>query len=427
MGRYDRLYPTDLLFVAHTVWVVVALNHNNPDQAVQNAGIYAIEFLGGYVLARAYIRGPDQFSALVRAVLFLVLATLPLALHESQTGRPWLVEMIRRLPGVTSVAIVTIEERLGLERVQAVFAQPDPLRAVHLLGLLAHLRRAARGDGRRAAHRLGRAGGVLVLLVAVLGRVPGAPDAALRDRLGGGDGGRQGALAGPGGALRAGLRGDRPAVQPHARARVLLLRHLLGAQRLLARHHLRVGHEERARRRRGRRPGQPALRHRAQRLGAPAFHALRVDGQLLARAGGALRPAGLLHHGLGLRPRACGASGGATSTPTRGFGATGARGCSPSWGSPSRWPRSTSGRRSSPTPSSSSARACGCWRPSPTRKVGPSPRRPPSRPAATRASRAAAPPPRAPRPAPLYTPWTPREARAATGGPALRRAPPRGG
>ena len=124
MGRYDRLYPTDVLFLAHTIWVAVALNHNNPDQMIQNAGIYAIEFFGGYVLARAYIRGPDDFSAMVRVVLFLTLATLPLALHETMTGRPWLVEMIRRVPGITSVAIVTIEERLGLERVQAVFAHP---------------------------------------------------------------------------------------------------------------------------------------------------------------------------------------------------------------------------------------------------------------------------------------------------------------
>ena len=124
MGRYDRLYATDLLFLAHTVWVAVALHVNNPDKTIENAGIYAIEFFGGYVLARAYIRGPDEFSALVRAVLFLTLATLPLALHETMTGRPWLVEMIRRIPGITSVAIVTIDERLGLERVQAVFAHP---------------------------------------------------------------------------------------------------------------------------------------------------------------------------------------------------------------------------------------------------------------------------------------------------------------
>ena len=124
MGRYDRLYATDVLFLAHTLWAAVALYVNNPDKMVENAGIYAIEFFGGYVLARAYIRGPDEFSALVRAVLLLTLATLPLALHETLTGRPWLVDMIRRIPGITSVAIVNIEQRLGLERVQAVFAHP---------------------------------------------------------------------------------------------------------------------------------------------------------------------------------------------------------------------------------------------------------------------------------------------------------------
>ena len=124
MGRYDRLYATDVLFLAHAAWVAVALHVNNPDMMIENAGIYAIEFFGGYVLARAYIRGPEEFSALVRTVLLLALLTLPLAFHEAYTGRPWLVEMIRRIPGLTSVAIVTIDERMGFERVQAVFAHP---------------------------------------------------------------------------------------------------------------------------------------------------------------------------------------------------------------------------------------------------------------------------------------------------------------
>lgn len=124
MGRYGRLYPTDVLFIAHTLWTGVSLLVNNPDQMLENAGIYGIEFFGGYVLARAYIRGPDEFSALVRTMLLLLLVTLPFAIHETMTGRPWIVEMIRRLPSVTSVPIVNIEPRMGLDRVQVVFAHP---------------------------------------------------------------------------------------------------------------------------------------------------------------------------------------------------------------------------------------------------------------------------------------------------------------
>ena len=124
MGRYDRLYVTDVLFLVHAAWVSVALFANDPSRAVQNGGIYAVEFYGGYALARATIRGPDQFGALVRAIALLVIATLPLTLYETFTGRPPLIEVIRSLPGILSVEIINIPKRMGLERVQAVFAHP---------------------------------------------------------------------------------------------------------------------------------------------------------------------------------------------------------------------------------------------------------------------------------------------------------------
>ena len=124
MGRYDRLYATDVLFLVHAAWVSVALFANDPSRAVQNGGIYAVEFYGGYALARATIRGPDQFGALVRVLVILVLVTLPLTLYESFTGRPPLIEAIRSLPGILSVEIVNIPKRMGLERVQAIFAHP---------------------------------------------------------------------------------------------------------------------------------------------------------------------------------------------------------------------------------------------------------------------------------------------------------------
>ena len=124
MGRYDRLYAADVLFLAHAGWVFLALVVDDPGRAIQNGGIYAVEFYGGYVLARATIRGPRRFSALIRALVALALLTLPLTFHESLTGRPLVVEWIHRLPGLTSVDIISIPQRLGLERVQSVFAHP---------------------------------------------------------------------------------------------------------------------------------------------------------------------------------------------------------------------------------------------------------------------------------------------------------------
>lgn len=123
LGHYGKVLVTDILFVAHILWATVALAVNNPDQVVQQVGSVGMEFLGGYVMGRAYIRTPEAFAALCRALVVIVLCTVPLALHETLTGRPLLIEYLRRF-GLSATGIVTIEGRMGLERVQAVFAHP---------------------------------------------------------------------------------------------------------------------------------------------------------------------------------------------------------------------------------------------------------------------------------------------------------------
>jgi hypothetical protein len=123
-GRYGRVFLTDILFLCHILWAIVALSVNNPSQVVQQMGSVGIEFIGGYLVGRAYIRTPQDFIALCRWLAFLVLCTTPFALFEAKTGRPLLIELIRKLPGLTTVAIVSIDGRMGLERVQAVFAHP---------------------------------------------------------------------------------------------------------------------------------------------------------------------------------------------------------------------------------------------------------------------------------------------------------------
>jgi tetrahydromethanopterin S-methyltransferase subunit F len=124
MGVYGRLIITDWLFIAHTVWMAVALGVMSPEAVVTQVGSVGMEFLGGYAIGRAYVRTPEVFLALCRALTLIVLCMMPFALYEAQTGRPLIVEYIARLPGIRSVEIVTTEGRLGLERVQGPFAHP---------------------------------------------------------------------------------------------------------------------------------------------------------------------------------------------------------------------------------------------------------------------------------------------------------------
>lgn len=124
MGAYGKVIITDWLFVAHTLWMVVALGVNSPEAVVTQVGSVGIEFLGGYVIGRAYVRTPEVFLALCRALPVIVLCLTPFAIYEAKTGRPLIVEYIARLPGIRSVEVLSIDVRLGLQRVQGPFAHP---------------------------------------------------------------------------------------------------------------------------------------------------------------------------------------------------------------------------------------------------------------------------------------------------------------
>jgi hypothetical protein len=124
MGKYGRVFATDILFFLHFLWIIVALAVNNPDQVVQNAGSTGIEFIGGYVMGRAYIRTRESFIALLRVLVIMVLCCFPLALYEALTGTAVLFNLLGKLPGVSSLIDLSIEKRLGLERVQMSFTHP---------------------------------------------------------------------------------------------------------------------------------------------------------------------------------------------------------------------------------------------------------------------------------------------------------------
>jgi O-antigen ligase len=123
-GRNGKLMAVDYLFFAHMAWGTLAVAINNPNRVIENSGSAAVEFLGGYLVARSYIRTPDQFQALIRALLLLVFVLLPFSFPESVGGRAVIPFFIDSIPGIGSVQQVDIPKRMGLYRVQNVFAHP---------------------------------------------------------------------------------------------------------------------------------------------------------------------------------------------------------------------------------------------------------------------------------------------------------------
>lgn len=123
-GGLGKVLPVDYLFFAHIAWMTLAMSITNPNRVIENTGSAAIEFLGAYLLGRAYIRNRSDLIAVTKLVTLIALCTLPLALLETQTGRPFALDLIRKLPGVTTYANVNNEIRMGLERAQTLFIHP---------------------------------------------------------------------------------------------------------------------------------------------------------------------------------------------------------------------------------------------------------------------------------------------------------------
>lgn len=123
-GKYGKIFVTDILFLVFMGWATLALAMTSPNKAIEQMGSVGVEFLGGYLMGRAYIRTPESFAALARWLIGIICVLLPFAAQEALTGRPMLLEILGRVPGMTSQAVVNIPGRLGLERVQAVFAHP---------------------------------------------------------------------------------------------------------------------------------------------------------------------------------------------------------------------------------------------------------------------------------------------------------------
>lgn len=124
LGHYGRPILTDWLFLAHTLWIGVSLAVTTPHMAVTQLGSVGMEFLGGYAIARAYIRTPEAFLALCRWLVAIVLCLTPFAIYETMASRPLIVEWLNRLPVVHSIDIVPTDRRMGLDRVQSVFHHP---------------------------------------------------------------------------------------------------------------------------------------------------------------------------------------------------------------------------------------------------------------------------------------------------------------
>lgn len=122
-GKRGRAHVFDLLVLAHCGWALLALmNWGGVAQGIESGGIYIVEFAGAYLLGRLYIRSYDDFVAMARAYVGLVLAMLVFTIPEALTGIHILHDGISGAVGGPMAPY--IEPRMGIERTFGPFDHP---------------------------------------------------------------------------------------------------------------------------------------------------------------------------------------------------------------------------------------------------------------------------------------------------------------
>jgi len=122
-GRGVKLRGFDLLFIsAFTYYAIVVFAKEPLERAIVAGGIYFLEAVGGYLIARVYIRNEAQFLATVKLLFWMVFVAVTLAIPESLFGS----HLARNIAaGLTGNAPPPLgESRLGLLRPYSVFDHP---------------------------------------------------------------------------------------------------------------------------------------------------------------------------------------------------------------------------------------------------------------------------------------------------------------
>jgi hypothetical protein len=123
-NKYGRFNVVDALFLFHVLWFTLSAAINQPKVVLTFGGSTSVVILGGYLAGRAGIRNLDDFLGFVRFFGLVVVIGAPFALYETLTHHLSISRVIELIPGVTSNKDVQYPLRMGLDRVQLVFAHP---------------------------------------------------------------------------------------------------------------------------------------------------------------------------------------------------------------------------------------------------------------------------------------------------------------
>jgi hypothetical protein len=113
-----RFLVSDLLVCAMSAWIVGAAYHVDGTESLSSAGAEAIEFFGGYMVARAFFFGRPALQGFLSVVKIFALAAIAIAMVDTASGRLLVHHTFASLLGV---APVEDQFRMGTVRATSTF------------------------------------------------------------------------------------------------------------------------------------------------------------------------------------------------------------------------------------------------------------------------------------------------------------------
>jgi hypothetical protein len=120
-GRAGPIRAADVAVLLYCVWSAISMAViHGASASVQPSGIFFIETMGAYLLARCYIRTTADFESMVVLVTRIIILLLPFAAYEWVTGKKPLLSTFGAV--FPTVDVTLMQPRLGFWRVQGPFA-----------------------------------------------------------------------------------------------------------------------------------------------------------------------------------------------------------------------------------------------------------------------------------------------------------------
>ena len=120
--RTGGVKGVDFLIIGYAVWAYLGLFVLHGFQYLEIGGILFVESLTPFLLARVYIRTPQDFEFFIKSLCWAIVLMLPFAIFESLTGRMLMSEILGKLTPVHPD--LQHEMRLYMHRAQGPFEHP---------------------------------------------------------------------------------------------------------------------------------------------------------------------------------------------------------------------------------------------------------------------------------------------------------------